>query len=229
MMRPPLPQPRIEDGVTIAWYPKRLAACRPALVRSRACFPWSHLGVVRLGTKRSSERFMRPVASLWCGCVFPSQLSALLRDLAVHLPVLLRGNLVAIYLYGSLMQRAFNTRRTDVDCIVVTLRDLTDGQFKRLGAWLARATSGVPVFSMTLDIPSLWSCRPSPKPLEKIIENHTRAAGRALLFTGRVCQHLRISICRFFDDHVVIRRLVYRLAAIATQNNFGHGNPPIVG
>jgi len=88
---------------------------------------------------------------------------------------------------------------------------------------VARATSGVPVFSMTFDIPTLRSSRPAPKALDKIIENRSRAAGRALLLTRHVCQHLRIVVCRFPDDHVVVRCLVYRLLAVATQNNFGHG------
>lgn len=44
-----------------------------------------------------------------------------------------------MYLYGSLTQRAFNPRRSDIDCIVVTQRDLSDAQFMRLGTWLVEA------------------------------------------------------------------------------------------
>src|ERR1700726_1852257 len=51
--------------------------------------------------------------------------------------------------------------------------------------WLDR---GFLIPAIAFDILALWSCRPSPKPLEIIIENHTRAAGRALLLTGHVCQ-----------------------------------------
>ena len=69
----------------------------------------------------------------------PDQVSALLHDLTTHLPVILGKNLIGIYLYGSLTQRAFNPKRSDVDCIVVTRRDLSDSQFKKLNAWLARA------------------------------------------------------------------------------------------
>lgn len=46
---------------------------------------------------------------------------------------------VGIYLHGSLTQRAFNPKRSDVDCIVVTRRGLSDAQLRRLGAWLSRA------------------------------------------------------------------------------------------
>jgi hypothetical protein len=74
----------------------------------------------------------------------PAQVSALLRELAERLPAILGRNLVGIYLYGSLTQRAFDPRRSDVDLIVVTRRDLSDAQFRRLGAWLARASESNP-------------------------------------------------------------------------------------
>jgi len=74
----------------------------------------------------------------------PAQVSALLHDLTTSLPVILGRNLVGIYLYGSLTQRAFDPGRSDVDCIVVTERDLSDAQFKRLGAWLAQAAESNP-------------------------------------------------------------------------------------
>jgi len=74
----------------------------------------------------------------------PAQVSALLRELAARLPVILGRNLVGIYLYGSLTQRAFDPRRSDVDLIVVTRRDLGDTQFRRLGAWLAREAESNP-------------------------------------------------------------------------------------
>jgi hypothetical protein len=69
----------------------------------------------------------------------PAQVSALLKDLTEALPTLLGGNLVGIYLYGSLTQGAFNSDRSDVDCIVVTDRELTDIQFSQLDAWFNRA------------------------------------------------------------------------------------------
>jgi hypothetical protein len=74
----------------------------------------------------------------------PAQVTALLETLAARLPVILGGNLVGVYLYGSLTQRAFDARRSDVDCIVVTRRDLSDAQFRRLDAWLKRAAKSNP-------------------------------------------------------------------------------------
>jgi len=74
----------------------------------------------------------------------PTQVSALLQDLTLRLPVILGRNLVGIYLYGSLTQRSFNAKRSDVDCIVVTERELSDAQFRKLGEWLARAVGSNP-------------------------------------------------------------------------------------
>jgi hypothetical protein len=74
----------------------------------------------------------------------PSEVSGLLRDLSANLPILLRGNLVGIYQYGSLTQHAFNPKRSDIDCIVVTRRDLSDAQFKRLRTWLTEAARSNP-------------------------------------------------------------------------------------
>jgi hypothetical protein len=74
----------------------------------------------------------------------PAQVSALLHNVTANLPVILGKNLIGIYLYGSLTQRAFNPKRSDVDCIVVTRGDLNDAQFKRLSAWLACAAESNP-------------------------------------------------------------------------------------
>ena len=74
----------------------------------------------------------------------PAQVSRLLDDLREHLPIVLGRNLVGIYLYGSLTQRAFKPKTSDVDCIVVTRRDLSDTQFKKLRTWLARAAKSNP-------------------------------------------------------------------------------------
>jgi Domain of unknown function (DUF4111)/Nucleotidyltransferase domain len=74
----------------------------------------------------------------------PSQVSTLLQDLTKRLPAILGRNLVGIYLYGSVNQRTFNPQRSDVDCIVVTERDLSDAQFGKLGVWLARAAESNP-------------------------------------------------------------------------------------
>ena len=74
----------------------------------------------------------------------PAQVSSLLEEVAARLPELLGRNLVGVYLYGSLTQRAFDPARSDVDCIVVTRRDLTDAQFRRLEAWLSKASESNP-------------------------------------------------------------------------------------
>jgi len=66
----------------------------------------------------------------------PTQVSALLQSLTENLAAILRANLVGVYLYGSITQRAFNPKRSDVDCIVVTKRELSEKQFARLRKWL---------------------------------------------------------------------------------------------
>jgi predicted nucleotidyltransferase len=69
----------------------------------------------------------------------PAQVSALLKEVTSALTAILGQNLVGIYLYGSLTQRAFNPERSDVDLIVVTERDMSEAQFRRVSAWLERA------------------------------------------------------------------------------------------
>jgi hypothetical protein len=77
----------------------------------------------------------------------PAKVSALLRELTERLPVVLGRNLVGVYLYGSLTQRAFDPRRSDVDCIVVTRRDLSDAQFRKLEGWLKQGAESNPWFA----------------------------------------------------------------------------------
>src|SRR5262249_15326548 len=74
----------------------------------------------------------------------PAQICALLQDLTAQLPIILGKNLVGIYLYGSLTQRAFDHKRSDVDCIVVTRRDFSEAQFGKPVAWLDRAARSNP-------------------------------------------------------------------------------------
>ena len=74
----------------------------------------------------------------------PRLVRALLDDLARNLPALLGSNLVGVYLYGSLTQRAFDAARSDVDCIVVTRRALSEPQFKRIRNWLAMSAKENP-------------------------------------------------------------------------------------
>jgi hypothetical protein len=65
----------------------------------------------------------------------PKDLSDLLQTMATDLPVVLRGNLVGIYLWGSLTYDAFDETCSDVDCIGVTRRDLDDREFSDLDQW----------------------------------------------------------------------------------------------
>jgi len=68
----------------------------------------------------------------------PAQVQALLDALSAGLPPALGRNLVGIYLYGSLTQRAFNPARSDIDLIVVSRRPLSAAQFRRTAELLER-------------------------------------------------------------------------------------------
>jgi hypothetical protein len=55
--------------------------------------------------------------------------------MAADFPAILRGNLLGIYLWGSLTYNAFDETCSDVDCIGVTRRDLDDREFSKLDEW----------------------------------------------------------------------------------------------
>jgi len=74
----------------------------------------------------------------------PTKLSTLLHDLGMQLPVILGRNLVGVYLYGSVTHDCFNPKRSDVDCLVVTRRGLSEARFRRLGCWLAQMEKSNP-------------------------------------------------------------------------------------
>ena len=65
----------------------------------------------------------------------PGDLSGLLQAMAEDFPVMLRENLVGIYLWGSLTYDAFNAACSDVDCVAVTRRDLDEREFSALDEW----------------------------------------------------------------------------------------------
>lgn len=65
----------------------------------------------------------------------PKDLSDLLQEMATDFSVILRDNLVGIYLWGSLTYEAFDETCSDVDCIGVTQRDLDDREFSELDEW----------------------------------------------------------------------------------------------
>ena len=69
----------------------------------------------------------------------PNDLSILLQEVATDFPAILRENLVGIYLWGSLTSDAFDETCSDVDCIVVTRRDLDDREFSELDEWFKKA------------------------------------------------------------------------------------------
>lgn len=62
-------------------------------------------------------------------------LSDLLQAMVTDFPAILSGNLVGIYLWGSLTYDAFDERCSDVDCIAVTRRDLDEREFSELDQW----------------------------------------------------------------------------------------------
>jgi hypothetical protein len=64
-----------------------------------------------------------------------ADLSELLQDVTTDFPALLGENLVGVYLWGSLTYEAFDETCSDVDCIVVTRRDLDAREFAALDAW----------------------------------------------------------------------------------------------
>jgi predicted nucleotidyltransferase len=65
----------------------------------------------------------------------PQDLSDLLQAMATDFPAILRGNLVGIYLWGSLTYGAFDETCSDIDCVGVTRRDLDDREFADLDEW----------------------------------------------------------------------------------------------
>lgn len=69
----------------------------------------------------------------------PPPIVGTLGVLTATLDQVVGSSLVGAYIYGSLTQGAFDPARSDVDCLVVVRRDLTDAQFRRLAAWLAHA------------------------------------------------------------------------------------------
>lgn len=65
----------------------------------------------------------------------PADLSALLHAMATDFPAMLGGNLVGIYLWGSLTLDAFDETCSDVDCVSVTRRDLDGREFSEVDGW----------------------------------------------------------------------------------------------
>ncbi len=81
----------------------------------------------------------------------PENLSALLEEMANDFPPILENNLVGIYLWGSLTYEAFDERYSDVDCIVVTRRDINEREFSALEHWFEKSLEQNP-WTHKLDI-----------------------------------------------------------------------------
>ena len=62
----------------------------------------------------------------------PKDLSSLLEAMATDFPAILHGNLVGIYVWGSLTYDAFDEICSNVDCVGVTRRDFDDREFSEL-------------------------------------------------------------------------------------------------
>jgi hypothetical protein len=75
---------------------------------------------------------------------FPTEVTPLLAKLPEALKHLLGTNLVGFYVYGSVLEPAFDPARSDVDCIAVTERALTDVEYRQLNDWLTEAATADP-------------------------------------------------------------------------------------
>jgi len=68
----------------------------------------------------------------------PPDLSELLHLMATDFPAILSGNLVGVYLWGSLTYEAFDETCSDVDFVVVTRQDLDNREFSELDDWFKK-------------------------------------------------------------------------------------------
>jgi hypothetical protein len=74
----------------------------------------------------------------------PEELALLLADMPGAMSRILGANLVGLYLYGSVCDETFDVARSDVDCIAVTGRALTEVELDRLGDWFAEVGTADP-------------------------------------------------------------------------------------
>jgi predicted nucleotidyltransferase len=61
------------------------------------------------------------------------------QEIARDFPLILKDNLVGIYIWGSLTYDAFDEEASDIDCVVVLERDLDDEEFTNLEGWFIQA------------------------------------------------------------------------------------------
>ncbi len=74
----------------------------------------------------------------------PKEVTPLLTKMSEVLDRLFGINLVGFYVYGSVLEAAFDPAHSDVDCIAVTKRPLTDLEFRELNDWLHEAAATDP-------------------------------------------------------------------------------------
>ena len=72
------------------------------------------------------------------------EVEELKQEIARDFPEMLKGNLVGIYLWGSLTYEAFDEEASDIDCVVVLERDLDEEEFADLESWFTRAVGRNP-------------------------------------------------------------------------------------
>ena len=75
---------------------------------------------------------------------FPEEVTPLITKVPKALEHLLGTNLVGVYLYGSVLDSGFDLAQSDVDCIAVTERALTNLEFRQLDDWLNEAAETDP-------------------------------------------------------------------------------------
>ncbi len=74
----------------------------------------------------------------------PDEVISLLAKVPEALTHFLGTNLVGVYVYGSVLDATFDLARSDVDCIAVTERALTDVERRQLEDWLTDAATADP-------------------------------------------------------------------------------------
>lgn len=68
----------------------------------------------------------------------PAELQLLLDDIKNDFPIILKNNLVGIYIWGSLTYSAFDENCSDVDLVIVTKKDICADEFSKLEIWFKK-------------------------------------------------------------------------------------------
>lgn len=67
--------------------------------------------------------------------IMPAEIVKFLQKIKKELPVVLKDNLYGIYVFGSLTYGGFRPKSSDIDCVAVTNKILSDEEFDRLEKW----------------------------------------------------------------------------------------------